>query len=216
MQSGTGHRGVTPAAGRNGLVCLFLQQLIEGGFRIVGDDEAFFFRAAFRTFARFLRAFRHVVPLRQVPEVKLIPAPGIEPGWPCQRPRGCKPRTSASFRHAGIEGRASRARFAGCRNGGFPQRSTRSDLFSAVQRGHRVILIYHSSHCAPLLLGTEGCDGRPKAVVQGVFKPALITDGDRLLRVEFAWVCADFLGVLVEASKHTSQFGPEPATTRFR
>src|SRR5262245_26198995 len=77
------------------------QQLVERGFGIFGNDEPFFLWTRLHGFALRFFAFRHCRGT-----LKLIPAPGVGPGRPCHRPRGCKPRAFACFATQGSRGRA--------------------------------------------------------------------------------------------------------------
>src|SRR3954454_17606205 len=91
-----------------------VQELVQRGLRVFGDPQHFCGPSSLAfTFRRSLLGHW---PLND----KMVPAPGIEPGWPCQRPRGCKPRTSASFRHAGTDGRSITASALDVGTGGLP------------------------------------------------------------------------------------------------
>jgi hypothetical protein len=109
---------------------LLLQQPIQGGFWVFGDNQPFFFRAALRANLGRFRSLRHGLPFPQS-SCKIDPCAGdrtrtaVSPATRLQTAHVCQ------FRHAGI--RRDR-KCAGCRGGGPLKTSRRSYSIRAVQR----------------------------------------------------------------------------------
>src|SRR6267378_4953200 len=77
------------------LVALF-QQFCERGLRITFDNQAFLFRPSFTLTAFRIRFFWHLslISHKFLLGKKLVPRPGVGPGW--SYPRECKSRLSTS------------------------------------------------------------------------------------------------------------------------
>jgi hypothetical protein len=106
-----GRKNTSPPAKTGGFsafaVRFLAKQAVESAFRVLGNDQTFFLRPALARFALAFQRFSHWIPTNRSLVVKLVPAPGIGPGRLCHQPRGCKPRTSASFVTQGPNRRAS-------------------------------------------------------------------------------------------------------------